>query len=222
MKEDEKFIKEDDKFIETVEVGDKVVSRKEGTFRDLVELEKKEHPTLKAPPLSSKADEIIKIAKFTWDIIKDSKAETATESACSRILSAKDDNWQNYGEASDFSSKEKTTYKLDNFVGVNCYTIQFKVIGTCRAKNPNLGGLWIPNVHITFFQCDANWPWIINGSANIDGTYVSNIGTVEEPVPQVVLNVKVATDAKFAFSWESHEKTFEFGLNARDGVKEVS
>jgi len=222
VEQDDTFVKEDEKFVETVEIGDKVVSKKEGTFRDLVEFEKKERPPLKAPLPSSKADEIIKIAKFTWDIIKDSKAEAATESACSRILSVKDDNWQNYAEAVDFASKNETTYKLNNFAGVNCYTVKFKVAGTCRAKNPNLGGLWIPNVHITFFQCDANWPWIINGKANIDGTYVSNIGTVDEPIPQVVLNVKVVTKAKFIFGWESHEKTFEFTLNARDGVKEVS
>lgn len=213
-------MQEDEKFIETVEFDGKEISKIEGSFQEIKAFDADKGPVLKAPQTASKTDEIIKVAKFAWDIVKDSKAQAATEAACSRILCAKDDNWQNYAGATDFASKE-LTYKLDNFAGVNCYTVKFKVSGTCRAQNPNFGGFWIPNVHITFSRCDANWPWIIDGSASIDGTFVSNVGTVEAPVPQVVLNVKITTNAKFAFNWESHEKSFEFVLNGRDGVKIV-
>lgn len=85
--------------------------------------------------------------------------------------------------------------------------------------NPDFGGQWIPNVHITFLKCDANIPWVLNGDAKIDSTFVSNMGTKADPIPQLVLNVKIKTDAKFALNWESHERTFEFTLNANDGVK---
>ena len=213
-------MKEDEKFLEIVEIDGELISQTEGTFMELAKLEKKEVPVVKTTPLKSKVDEFIKVAKFAWDIIKDSKAEAVTESACSRILCAKDDSWQNYGEAEDFISDE-LTLKLNNFAGVNRYTVTFKIAGTCHEINPDFGGLWIPNVHVTFFKCSATIPWSINGSASIDGTNISNIGTVENPIPQVVLNIKIVTNAKIVFNWESHEKNFEFILNGKDGVKQV-
>lgn len=212
-------IKENEKFIETVSMGEKVFSTQEGTFPELVQSEpkKKSPAAMRGAGPAEKADAAIKVAKFVWDIIKDSTAQAATDSACTRILSGHDENWQHYGEAKDFETKE-LTYKLNNFAGVNCYTVKFKVAGTCAAKNPEFGGMWIPNAHVTFAECYANFPWNISGKAKIDTTNISNIGTVEEPVPQVVLNITIKTDAKIAFNWESHEKTFEFKLNGKSGA----
>lgn len=211
----------DDTLIETVEVDGAVVTQEQGTFAALGQPGGAEGRRLTAAlPRQAKADDIIKVSQFAWDIIKDSKAEAATAAACSRILCAKDDHWENYGGAHDFESK-RVTLKLDNFAKVNCYTVTFKIAGTYQASHPHCGGLWIPNVHVTFLQCDANWPWILNGTASIDGTYVSNMGTVDNPIPQVVLVIKIVTNARVAFNWESHEKTFEFTLNGRDGVKQV-
>lgn len=215
-------MKQDEQFIETVEINNQLISKREGTFADLIKLEAKtkKQSVLKGSLAPSKADEVIKVSKFVWNIIKDSKAEVVTVSSCTRILSGKDDNWENYGGADDFASDE-VTYKLNNFIGTNCYTIKFKVAGTCSARNPEFGGEWIPNAHVTFIECEATFPWVVNGTANIDTTNVSNMGTVEEPIPQVVLTIKISTKAKVALNWESHEKTFEFILNAKSGAKKV-
>jgi hypothetical protein len=156
-----------------------------------------------------------------WDIVKDSAAQAATEGARTRILSAKDDNWVNYENAKDFQSAE-VKYTLDNLFGVNCYTVNFRVAGTYQARHRTLGGAWMPIVHIAFSRCDANFPWIIDGKASIATDAVSNMATREDPVPQIVLNVKISTNAKFALNWESHERNFVFNVNAASGAKLVS
>ncbi|WP_299887458.1 hypothetical protein [uncultured Lacinutrix sp.] len=212
---------QEERFVEVVLVGGKEVISNEGTLKELAAKEKSLRNSRVRMASKGSVDDIIKVSKFVWDIIKDSKAEAATEATTSRVLSAKDDNWENYELAKNFESEE-ITYKLNNFAGVNCYTVKFKAAGTYKATNPSFGGKWIPNVHITFIKCDANFPWIINGSAIIDSTYVSNMGTKQNPIPQLVLNVKIKTDAKFAFNWESHERTFEFTLNGVDGVKVIN
>jgi hypothetical protein len=211
----------DDRFIETASIGNHPVVRNEGTFPELNALAP---PLMPAPQLRSapgtKVDDLIKVLTFTWDIIKDSNATTVTEGACTRILCAQDDNWLNYENAKDFAS-EDVKYKLDNFAGVNCYTVNFKVVGTYRARHPTLGGQWLPVVHVAFTRCDANWPWWIGGTATIDATNVSNMKTREDPIPQIVLVIKITTNAKFAFSWESHARSFVFNVNGKDGVRPV-
>lgn len=203
---------------ETVFLNDEEISFREGTLEQL-NFEEEKCLADKPPMLGkSKVDDAIKVSKFVWDIIKDSKAEAVTSATTTRVLSSEDSDWKNYEYAKNFES-DKVTYKLDNFAGVNCYTVKFKVAGTYRAVNPNFGGKWIPNIHITFFECHANFPWIINGSVVIDDKFVSNMGSKKDPIPQLVLNVKIKTDAKFAFNWESHERTFEFTMNGEDGVK---
>jgi hypothetical protein len=222
MQSNEGQIRSDDRFIEIVEVNDQPVSKRDGTFPELIKQEAaaRKKTLLRAPGVPSKADEVIKVARFVWDIVKDSKAEVATENSCTRLLSVKDDNWEHYGGALDFAS-DPVTYKLNNFAGVNCYRIKFRVAGTRSAMNPLFGGKWMPNIHVTFDQCEATFPWIVTGQAFIDAINVSNIGTVTEPVPQVVLTVKFKTNAKFVFNVESHERTFEFVLNAQTGAKIV-
>ncbi|WP_298903391.1 hypothetical protein [uncultured Psychroserpens sp.] len=214
---------QEERFKEIVLIDDQETSFREGT---LVELQVQEEQTLnhkQSPLMNAKASvgDVIEVSKFVWDIIKDSKASAATAATTSRILSVKDDRWEDYEKAQNFKSKE-VTYKLDNFAGVNCYKVKFKVAGTYRAVNPDFGGQWIPNVHITFSECHANFPWIINGEAKIDEKYVSNMGTKTDPIPQLVLNVKIKTEAKFGFTVESHERTFEFTLNAQDGVDVIN
>ncbi|AWM12840.1 hypothetical protein NHF50_02820 [Flavobacterium sp. NRK F10] len=215
---------QEQRFREQVLVNGEQVISNEGTIEELGEKARKQATSSKLKGLTAKggtAETVIEVAKFVWDIIKDSKASAATEETTSRVLSVKDTNWENYELAKNFASDE-ITYKLDNFVGVNCYTVKFKVAGTYKAVNPDFGGKWIPNIHVTFSRCDANIPWVINGSAVIDSTYVSNIGTKENPIPQLVLNIKIKTDAKFALNWESHERTFEFILNGETGVKLIN
>lgn len=211
----------DDRFIETVSIGDETVVRNEGTFSELNALAR---PLMAAPRAGAapgaNVDDVIKVLTFTWDIIKDSNAKTVTDGACTRILWAQDDNWLNYENAKDFASDE-VKYKLDNFAGVNCYTVHFKVVGTYRARHPTLGGQWMPVVYVAFTRCDANWPWWIDGKATIDAKNVSNMKTREDPIPQIVLVIKITTNAKFAFSWESHERSFVFNVNGEDGVKLV-
>ena len=212
-------MEQDEQFKEIVLVDDIETSLREGTFKELVEQEEKSvfsKPQIMRSKMG--VDSAIKVSKFVWSIIKDSTGSAATSATTSRILSSKDDKWENYENAQNFKSKENT-YKLNNFAGVNCYTIKFKVAGTYRAMNPDFGGQWIPNVHITFIKCDANFPWIINGEAKIDEEFVSNMGTKADPIPQLVLNVKIKTKAKFAFTVESHERTFEFTLNSHKGVE---
>jgi hypothetical protein len=213
--------KPDDRFVETIAIGENTLVHHNGTFAELNALA----PSLRAaPPLraapGTKVDDVIKVLTFTWDIVKDSNAKTATEGACTRILCAQDDNWVNYENARDFASEE-VKYKLDNFAGVNCYTVNFKVVGTYQARHPTLGGQWMPVVHVGFTQCHANWPWWIDGKATIDATNVSNMKTREDPVPQIVLVIKITTNAKFAFNWESHERSFIFNVNGQDGVKPI-
>lgn len=111
---------QEERYKEIILVDDIEQSSRVGTLEDLVEQEKKElakKPSKMALKVS--VDDVIKVSKFVWDIIKDSKASAATESTTSRILSAKDGNWENYELAKNFESKE-VTYKLNNFVGVNC------------------------------------------------------------------------------------------------------
>lgn len=210
-----------ERFVKIIEIDDEVVSIQEGTLHEIA-IQRQEPEPNTAPVVlgASKADEIIKVAKFVWDIVKDSKAEAATEAAITRVLSAKGDKWENYGDAKNMDCKE-VTYKLDNVVGVNCYMLKFRVAGTYRAKHPDIGGLWIPNAHITFSKCSATWPWTVNGGAIIDGTNISNMGSVKDPVPQLVLNVKIRSNAKIGLNVESHEETFEFLLNADDGARPV-
>ncbi len=214
-------VQPDDRFIETVSIGGNTVSRHEGTADELNALAP---PLMAAPPPGAargeKVDDVIKVLTFTWDIIKDSNAKTVTEGACTRILNARDDDWVNYENARNFASEE-VTYKRDNFAGVNCYTVKFKVVGTCQARHPTLGGSWMPVVHVAFTRCDANWPWWIDGKAAIDVTNVSNMSTREDPIPQIVLVIKITTNAKVAFSWESHERSFTFNVNGRDGAKPI-
>jgi hypothetical protein len=208
----------DEQFTETVTIGDDVVLRQEGTIHKLNALTS---PLLAASPLpSSKADEVIKVLKFAWDIIKDSNATTATEGACTRILWAGDDDWVDYENAKDFASEE-VKYTLDNFAGVNCYTVKFRVVGTYQARHPKIGGQWMPVIHVAFSRCDANWPWSIEGKATIDATNVSNMKTRDDPIPQIVLVTKITTSAKIGIKVESHERSFIFSINGRDGVKRL-
>ncbi len=211
----------DEKFIKTVGIDGEVVSIQEGTFQEIALPRVKPESNIAPGAMgAAKVDDIIKVAKFAWDIIKDSNAQAATEAATTRVLSPKDDNWVHYAHAQDIPCKE-ILYKLDNIVGVNCFTVKFRVAGTHRAKHEEIGGLWMPNAHITFSKCSANWPWAINGRVIIDNTNLSNMGSVEEPIPQLVLNVKIKSDAKFGLNWESYEETFEFLLNANDGAKPI-
>ena len=213
----EEALKGDEKFIKTVEIDDEVVSTQEGTFREIALPRVKPKSNIAPGAMgAAKVDDIIKVAKFAWDIIKDNKAQAATEAASTRVLSPKDDNWVHYGHAQDITCKD-ITYKLDNIIGVNCFTVKFRVAGTYRAKHNEIGGLWMPNAHITFAKCSATWPWVLNGSVKIDNTNLSNMGSVEEPIPQLVLNVKIKSDATV----QSCEETFEFLLNANDGAKPV-
>lgn len=207
----------DERYIETLQVGDEAPSRREGTLAELGgEPATPKRPRLRAGGAS--VDDVIKVLNLAWTIIKDTKAEASTSAACTRVLSPKDDNWANYAHARNFLTAP-ITFKLDNFMGVNCFTVTFRLAGSCAARHPTIGGDWIPNAHVTFAKCEANWPWIVNGQAAIDTTYVTNLGSVEAPIPQVVLSIKIKADAKFIAGWESHERTFEFNLDGRDGAR---
>jgi hypothetical protein len=209
-------------FIETVEVGGDVILKREGTFQELSC--SSSEPRLLAAQVKAngaKVDDVIKVAKFAWDIIKDSNAVAESTNTTTRILSAKDENWFNYAQARNIEC-QLVRYKLDNIVGTNCFDIRFRLGGTCGARHETIGGLWIPNAHITFDKCSATWPWIVEGSVAIDAENISNMGTVNDPIPQVVVIVKIKAKAKFALNWESHERTFEFTLNAETGAKPVA
>jgi hypothetical protein len=211
----------DDKFVETVLYGERLASERKGTLKELAaQAAQARKPA--APPLraggAEKVEAAIEVAKFVWDIIKDSKAVVETAGACTSVLSPRDKDWVHYAQAQDFAS-DMVSYKLDNFVGVNCYTVKFRIAGTNRARNPAFGGLWIPNVHVFFARCDATFPWQLSGKATINDKEISNVGSVEDPIPQLELLVSIKAEGKFALNWETHQKDFEFTLNARDGVK---
>ena len=100
--------------------------------------------------------------------------------------------------------------------------MHLQVAGTVKARHCSLGGAWLPLVHIAFSRCEANLPWIIEGKASIAPDMVSNMATREEPVPQILLGVKISTRAQFVIGWESHERNFVFNVNGKSGGKLVS
>ena len=161
-----------------------------------------------------------KILKGAWNVIKDSKAQATTTAESAKILCVSDEHWGHYSGGKEARSKP-VTWKLDNFAGVNCFTIEFSVSARCGAKHKDLPGLWIPNINVIFSECRTNWPWVLEGNAMVDAGSLFNTGTPDHTIPEVRLDIDISAKAHAGLQWEDRNRKFSFNVNAQSGLTEL-
>ena len=129
-------------------------------------------------------------------------------------------NWQNYTGGKEARSSE-VEWKLNNFAGVNCFLVRFNVVVQYAVTHSKFPGLWISSIKVLFPQCDANWPWVLEGIAKIDEKSLYNAGSAKEMVPQVRLDVSLNAKAKAALQWEELNRSAAFTVNAKKGISSL-
>lgn len=155
------------------------------------------------------------VARFAWEIIKDSKPVTAAQGAFTAVLDSAETDPLRYPGARDFTSKLHHL-RYANIFNMTLAEAKFKVMGTNKAQKPPASavpnGNYIPQAFVSFTECFAAITWSLNGSAQITGA--ANVGAADDVNPQIFLTARIT-----ASSWlQSFSPEFTFKLRGRDGV----
>ena len=155
------------------------------------------------------------IAKFAWEIIKDTKPTTVATGAFTSVLDSQDKDPLHYPYAKDYESK---IYHLryHNIFNMTLAEAKFRVMGTNRAQKPPdsevPNGNYLPQVCFNFTQCQAAWTWGLNGSANVTGA--ANVGGPDDINPQILVNAMINSSSIL----QSFNDSYTFKIQGAKGV----
>ncbi|MEL4304317.1 hypothetical protein [Methanococcoides sp. LMO-2] len=209
----------DEKYIETLLINGKEVSRRKGTIEEIHDKAKKdEHilePSYFSVPELPIPDITMIASKLTWEIIKSGKPTIDADDSALHVFSKKDSNWTNYVNSKKGES-DKIQWKLDNLFGINCFDVIFKIITNYGAENPNVGGKWIPSTYVHFLKCSSRWPWNIEGKASVSP--IINDGTSNEPIPVFTLTVNLAANQGII---TKRMLSYQFNIDGDKGIERI-
>ncbi len=154
------------------------------------------------------------IAKFSWTIIKDNKAELTTEAIKTHVLnkSAPDPLAYNFGDSQTLPQFE-FTHTVPPFVGLIPFSAAFLTpICSFNAKHPTISGSYLPNIMFRPGTMRVGWPFQLNMQAIISN--VENRGTAASPDPYIEISIVITYGNVFV----QMQKAFSYTVSAINGM----
>lgn len=151
------------------------------------------------------------IAKFGWQVVKDSKPKTRLDGASTHVLHSSNKDPFQYGHAKNFQSRE-IRLVTKSLAGVTQCDTRFRVKGTYDATSPAIKGNYLPSVFVDFMSSYAIMTFSINGYASVSN--IANMGPVETPNPQIT----VITHLEHAGLFRQYNESYAVTLQGAKGV----
>jgi hypothetical protein len=159
------------------------------------------------------------VAKFAWDIIKNSKPVTRTSGAFTAVLSTGDKNWDHYASAREFNSP-KYDFSGKNIFGMTLFKATHSLKGTHKAaysgKSTDVPkGQYLPLIFFDIPDAFAALTWSLTGGGSASNP--SNMGSGDDVVPMVYVAAKFTADGWF----QSFSKSFTYKVRGDTGYAKV-
>lgn len=162
-----------------------------------------------------KGSSAIDVAKFVWQVIKDNRPETVATGAFTRALSAKDTNWENYGQSKSGASQVVTLKAKGVLPFFTLYEVKFALSGYYGAKHGSIDGSWLPLLNLDVQKMSAIVSWKVNATARV--TQPVNVGTATAPIPEMPVFMEINQSGLF----QNFTDKYEFRANGKSGFSYI-
>jgi hypothetical protein len=168
------------------------------------------------PPLTAgEAEAALAVARFAWEVVKDSRPIAVTQGAFTTVLDRRETDPLRYPNAKPFRS-DLYRVRFKNIFGGVVAGVDLRCVGTYAAAKPPGSdvpeGYYLPQVSFDIAHAHAAFTTSVEAAASI--TAPANIGSAELVNPMIW--VKVLVNYKGGFKAES--KPIALKVTGRDGI----